>query len=335
MSLHHAAPAPNLTPEGPAPGRKWWPFVAGAAALLVIALVAAFAVLRDDATAAAEPAIGVPVLADGVTAGGPLTGQARTLAKALGGLECSVRFTGADGGQAGCFTFRTADQILFEVVYQYRMDGTVIGLNVKVEARKGTETGPALRDLVSTVARVVFPADQSELLTALRAWGGARSGSWGDYEFVGRGERGRLSASKSGGSPIKVPVLHLDTPETGLAGGLRADGFACARDNESCHSKGAGKPGQTVQMSGPDTGITYLVASADTQETFVDLQAKVFGHLRGAAVEPFKQWLTGHLDGRSHLAYIAGWRVDLRVFPGATGKLELTVFNEEVWQVPE
>jgi hypothetical protein len=37
----------------------------------------------DDGTAAAEPVLSSPVLADGVAAGGQITGQARTLWDAL------------------------------------------------------------------------------------------------------------------------------------------------------------------------------------------------------------------------------------------------------------
>lgn len=315
----------------PAPRRTWWPFVAGAVVLLVIAVVAAFAVLRDDASAITEPTSSDVVLADGVTAGGELVGQSRALADALSGrgMECSARFTGADGGQAGCFTFRAADQLVFEVVFQHQPDGTVIGLNVKVAGPKRMETGPALRDLAGIVARVVFPADQAELTTTLRtSVGGALSYSWGDFEIVGIGPRGSLSASKAGSTPIKVPVLRFDTPEADLADGLRADGFSCTGDNQSCQ----GKPGLTVQMLGPDTGITYLVVGGPTQQAFGDLHAKVFGHLRGDAAEPLRRWLAEHLDGRSHLAYVAGWRVELRVL---RGKPELTLRNEEVWQVPE
>lgn len=347
MSLHRPTPAPptGFEPGVHPPRRRLWPFVVGGvvAGLLVVALVAAFAVRRDSEPAAAEQL----VLAGGVTAGGSVSGQARTLADALvqRGLGCSVRFTGADGGQTGCFTFREAGRTTMEVVYQYQPDGTVIGLNIKVNAPDSTENAPVLRSLVNTVAPIVFPADMADVTSVLQAWAGWPDGSWGNYEIVSRGPRPSLSASKAGSKPIKVPVLHLDTPETGLADGLQTDGFACARDNESCRGKYAGKPGLTVQMSGPDTGITYLLASAavggDSQKAFDELQTKIFGHLRGNAVEPLKQWLAGHLDGRSHIAYVAGWRVDLQVFHGTTaatkeqpGQLRLTVFNEEVWQVP-
>lgn len=47
------------------------------------------------------------------------------------------------------------------------------------------------------------------------------------------------------------------------------------------------------------------------------------------------------MDGRSHVAYVAGWRLDLQVFHPTTAttnevptRFILTIFNEEVWQVP-
>jgi hypothetical protein len=122
-------------------------------------------------------------LADGVTAGGQITGQARTLSDALArrGLECSVRFTGVDGGQTGCFTFREAGRTASEVVYQYRPDGTIIGLNIEVAATESTETAPGLRALVNTVAPIAFPA---KVTRVLQAWGGWAYGSWGDYDVL-------------------------------------------------------------------------------------------------------------------------------------------------------
>jgi hypothetical protein len=292
-------------------------------------------------------------LADGVTAGGQITGQARTLSDALArrGLECSVRFTGADGGQTGCFTFREAGRTASEVVYQYRPDGTIIGLNIKVAATESTETAPGLRALVNTVAPIVFPADRAKVTTVLQAWGGWAYGSWGDYEIVSRGPKTLVIASKADTTPIKVPVVHLDTAEAALAEGLRADGFRCARDDESCRSRYAAKGALTVTMSGPDTGITYLAAAASdmsagaeravTEKAFTTLLGRVFGHVQGSAVTPFGQWLEAHWDGRSHTAFVAGWRLDLQLIHGTTAatkklptQVKLTIFNEEVWQVP-
>jgi hypothetical protein len=334
MSLHRPAPAPRTEIESP-PRRRLWPFILSGllAGLLVVALVAAFVVRRDDATAGAESGTAPLVLADGVTAGGRLSGQARTLADALAqrGLECSVRFAGANGGQTGCFAFQYAGRTTVETVFQYQPDGSVIGLNIKVTG--SGETGPALRTLVDTVAAIVFPADLPTVTGVLeRAYAGFPDGSWGKYEIIGRGEKTSLSASKLNSTPIKVPVLHLDTTEPRLADALRADGFTCTGDNETC----ARQPGLALKFSGPDTGITYLVATAatgaTTQKAFDELRAKVFGHLSGSAVQPVQDWVTQHLDGRSHTAYVAGWRVDLQVAEGK--QIRLTLFNEEVWLVP-
>jgi hypothetical protein len=321
-------------PNDQPPRRRLWPFVSGGviAGLLVVGLVAAFVVRRDDAAAGAEPRTAPLVLADGVTAGGRLSGQARTLAAALAqrGLECSVRFAGADGGQTGCFAFQ-AGRTTVETVFQHQPDGSVIGLNIKVNG--SGETVPALRTLVDTVGPIVFPADLPTVTDVLeRAFAGFPDGSWGKYEIIGRGEKTSLSASKLNTTPIKVPVLHLDTTEPRLADALRADGFTCTRDNETC----AGQPGMALKFSGPDTGITYLVATAatgaTTQKSFEQLRAKVFGHLSGSAVEPLRDWVTQHLDGRSHSAYVAGWRIDLQI--AANKQTRLTLFNEELWLVP-
>jgi hypothetical protein len=337
MSHRRPTPAPPMDfgPNDRPPRRRLWPFVSGGviAGLVVVALVTVFVVRRDDAAAGAEPRTAPIVLADGVTAGGRLSGQARTLAEALAqrGLECSVRFTGADGGQTGCFAFQQAGRTTVETVFQYQPDGSVIGLNIKATGSK--DTGPALRTLVGSVAPIVFPADLPTVTDVLeRAFAGFPDGSWGKYEIIGRGEKTFLSASKLNTTPIKVPVLRLDTTEPRLADALRADGFTCTGDNETC----AGQPGMALRFSGPDTGITYLVATAatgaTTQKTFEQLRARVFGHLSGRAVEPVRDWVTQHLDGRSHSAYVAGWRVDLQVT--SNKQIRLVLFNEELWLVP-
>lgn len=334
---HHPAPAPPMGfgPNDRPPRRRLWPFVSGGliAGLVVVALVAAFVVRRDDAAADAESRTAPLVLADGVTAGGRLTGQARTLADALAqhGLECGVRFASADGGQTGCFAYQQAGRTAVETVFQHQPDGSVIGLNIKLTG--SGETGPALRTLVDSVGPIVFPADLPTVTDHLeRFFGGSPEGSWGKYEYLARGGKTSLSASKLNTTPIKVPVLHLDTTQARLADALRADGFTCSDAHGTC----AGQPGVALKFVGPDTGITYLVATAatgtTTQKTFEELRAKVFGHLSGTAVEPVRDWVTQHLDGRSHSAYVAGWRVDLQVTNNK--QIRLTLFSEHLWLVP-
>jgi hypothetical protein len=298
----------------------------------VVALVMVFLVRRDDAAAGAETPTAL-VLADGVTAGGELSGQARTLADALTerGMACGVRFTGADGGQTGCFASAQTRRTTVEAVFQHQPDGSVIGLNIKVV---GGNARPVLGALIDSVGPIVFPADLPTVTATFeRAFAGFPDGSWGNYQILGRGEKTSLSASKLNTTPIKVPVLHLDTTEPRLADALRADGFTCTGDNETC----TGQPGTALKFSGPDTGITYLVATAaagaTTEKTFDQLRVKVFGHLSGSAVGPVRDWVTLHLDGRSRSAYVAGWRVDLEVTNNK--QIRLTLFNEETWQVPE
>ena len=151
---------------------------------------------------------------------------------------------------------------------------------------------------------------------------GRVDGAWGKYEIVSRGPKTEVSAAKLNSTQIKVPALHLDTTESGLADALRADGLSCTADNETCQRK----PGLAVKFSAPEAGITYLVATAATSADF----QQVLRHLSGHAVQPLRDWVNQHLDGRSHIAYVAGWRVDLQV---VGQQLRLTLFNEEVWLV--
>lgn len=308
------------------------PALAVIAVLVVAAAVAVFVVRRDDSAVGAESRTAPLVLADGVTAGGRLSGQARTLADALAqhGLDCSVRFTGVDGGQTGCFAKQTGGTTV-EAVFQHQADDTVSGLDIKVTGPR--DTGQIIRTLLESVGRIVFPADLPKLVDITEhAFAGFPDGTWGTYVIVGHGKKTSLSASKLNTVPIKIPLLQLDSTEPGLADALRADGFSCTADNETCTAQ----PGMALKFSGRDTGLTYLVATAATgatsQKTFEQLTGKVFGHLSGSAVEPVRDWLTQHLDGNSHSVYVAGWRADLEV---TTGKqLRLTLFNEERWLIP-
>ncbi|WP_432888438.1 hypothetical protein ACQPYH_07610 [Kribbella sp. CA-245084] len=247
-----------------------------------------------------------------------MTGQAKALADALTtrGLECSVRFTSADGGHSGCFA--TSGRTTLAVAFQYKQGGAVSALTIKATG-KG-ETAPALQSLVATVGPVAFPADLEKLTGVLRqTWGGAMEGNWGKYEIVARGPKTVINAERFGNQQIKVPVLHLDTTEPELAKDLTGDGYTCATDNETCQRK----PGLALKFSGADTGITYLVA---TGATSAQLSEDLLDRLHGSAVAPIQDWVSQHLDGKTHIAYVAGWRVDLEVI----GKqLRLTLFNEE------
>ncbi|MEU4394093.1 hypothetical protein [Kribbella sp. NPDC023855] len=332
---HHAAPDPPWGFDDRAPQRRRWPVVSGGliAGLVVIALVVVFLVRRDDPAAGLEPPTAPLVPADGVTAGGELSGQARALADALTqrGLECSVRFTAPEGGQTGCFAVQDVTGTTVEAIFQHHPDGSVIGLNLKVNGPKYTRG--LLRSLIDIAGPVVFPADHPAVIDIFnRAFAGFPEGSWGDYHLLGHGAKTYLSASKRNITPIKVPVLHLDTTEPQLADALRADGFTCTGDNETC----TGQPAMALKFSGPDTGITYLVATATngatTPETFNQLRIKVFAHLRGNAVGPVFDWVGLHLGGPSRSAFVAGWRVDLVV---SDKQIRLTLFNEETWLVPE
>ncbi|HZX07917.1 hypothetical protein [Kribbella sp.] len=321
MSLHDPA----------APRRAAWPFVlAGVLAVLLVGGAATFFLVRRDTPTATVTQDSGQSLAEGVSVGGVMSGAAKTLADTLAGrgLECSVRFTTADGGHSGCFAEESGTSIA--VVYQYQPDGTVGALTIDVKG-KG-ETAPTLQATTAAVGQVAFPKDVPGLLSTLRnSWGGASEGSWGKYEMLARGKKTVLNAEKFGNKQLKVPSLSLGTTEPELAKALTADGYTCAADHETCQGRYADRPGLALKFSGPDDGgLTYLVGTAATGATtgkaFEQLRTTVFGHLRGDAVTPVQEWIGRHLDGRSHIAYVAGWRVSLEVTPSK--QTRLTLFND-------
>lgn len=330
MSLHRPAPTPPATPP-PAPARRGvWPYyvLSGVLVCLLAAGAVLFFVVQRGDTAAPDRAESGLTLADGVVAGGTMTGDAQALFDALEGrgLECSVRFTSPNGGHAGCFGYASAGRTTLLVAYQYQRGGAVTSLTIKVTG--AGETAPALQSLTRTVGQVAFPADQAKLSGVLSgSWGGAVEGSWGKYEIVARGPKTVVDAAKFDSAQLDVPVLHLDTTEPELAKALAADGYTCTADNETCQRT----PSLALKFSGPDSGITYLVATGASAQSFDQLRTSVFGHLHGDAVAPVQAWISQHLDGHSHSAYVAGWRVDLEVTPGQ--QIRLTLFNDQTWLV--
>jgi hypothetical protein len=52
---------------------------------------------------------------------------------------------------------------------------------------------------------------------------------------------------------------------------------------------------------------------ATTKKAFQDWVDAAFGLVQGGGVLDVKRWIGEHLDGKSHSAYVCGWRVDLKV----------------------
>jgi hypothetical protein len=291
--------------------------------------------------------------------GGQTTGQAKKLSDALTakGLDCKVQFTITAGGNAGCFSWTDKGTTSTEVLFQYQVDGTVLGLNVKTDSRKDGVELPALASTMQTVGTVVFAADQDKVAQAVAGLGttddSTFDGTWGKYQVRDGAGGSTVIAAKSGAGQLSIPQIEMATPPTELANGLAARGFTCNATREDCDGTFRdGKGRMSVLSSGLGSGgIMHLIVEADdtsrdadagaTKKSFTDLVRTTFGIARGNGLSDVQKWFADHQDGESHSAYVGGWRVDLVVkygtsdgAPGQANDYELTVRGDARWTVP-
>jgi len=318
--------------------------VAGAVVFAVIAALVLSSVLRGGSH---KPAAAPKT----TTSGSSAPGQAQQLTDALTALkmECSVRFTVAEGGLSGCFLWTERGKTQSEVRFQYHADGTVIAVNAK------SDKASALKPLVAATAGVVFTADQDAVNQSFGTDSGKFDGSWGSYN-TSTGAITRFVAGKSGESPLIPPQLAAETSSKAVAEALQNKGFTCEETKEDCKSTFTGynnhKGDLTVRTTGlgPD-GISYLLVSvADTSKdateqanykAFADLVETAFGVVQGPGTADVRNWITQHIDGESHTAYVSGWRVELTVTygspyePNLPGYVRATMYTDSLWTTPD
>ncbi|WP_166678541.1 hypothetical protein [Kribbella voronezhensis] len=323
--------------------------------ILIVGGVAVWLTQRggDDGGSAAAPAPNV------AQAGGETTGQAKELTDALigKGLECSVRFTIAAGGNAGCFSWADKGTTSAEVLFQYDSGGTVIGLNLKTFSQKEGVAFVTLAPVLRTVSEVVFGADQDKVARAVAELpttdDATFDGAWGKYHVREGASGTTVSAAKSGKYPLTVPRIEMASSPAKLADALTAKGFTCDAAREDCSGSFRDGKGRTSVLSaGLGSGgiSTLIIGAADTsrdadaettKETFAELVGNTLGTAGGNGLSDVQKWSADHLDGQSHSAYVGGWRVDLVVKYGtAYGDAELassfglTVSTDSLWTVP-
>ncbi|WP_328334932.1 hypothetical protein OHA70_20445 [Kribbella sp. NBC_00382] len=327
-----------------------------AIALVVALLVVVVLVVNNRGSGGTAPAAGPNV----ATVGGTTTGQAKELTDALTdkGMDCSVRFTLAGGGQAGCFSWSEKGITSIEVLFQYAADGTVIGLNAKAVSDADGEAVTTLPRAVAAVAPVVFDADGAKVKAAVAQLATTDQaefdGSWGKYKVRDGASGSTLSAAKSGANPLTVPSVQMNTTPATVADGLTAKGFTCTSGDADCNGTYRGGKGRLSVMT--TTGLrsdelTYLLVGADdkakdantatTKKAFQDTVDTAFGLVQGGGVPDVKKWIGEHLDGHSHSAYVGGWRVDLKVtYDSPFGAQNVPTyyraitFTDTLWTVP-
>ncbi|WP_157979830.1 hypothetical protein [Kribbella monticola] len=309
----------------------------------------------DDGGSASSPAAAPNV----AQAGGETTGQAKELTDALTGkgLECSVRFTIAAGGSAGCFSWADKGMTSAEVLFQYDNGGTVIGLNLKTFSQQEGVAFVTLAPVLQTVSEVVFDADQDKVARAVsdlpKTDDATFDGSWGRYHVREGASGTTVSAAKSGKYPLTVPRIEMASSPAKLADALTAKGFTCDAAREDCSGSFRDGKGRTSVLSAGlgSSGITTLIIgatdtsrdadAATTKQTFTELVGNTLGIAGGNGLPDVQKWSADHLDGQSHSAYVGGWRVDLVVKYGtAYGDANLassfgvTVSTDSLWTVP-
>ncbi|MBB6567205.1 hypothetical protein HPO96_36415 [Kribbella sandramycini] len=314
------------------------------AALGLITVIAVVGVARTD-----RPA---PSRANPVTVGGGVSGQARELYGALIGkrMECSVRYTVAGGGLAGCFSWADRGETQSEVVFQYRTDGTVTGINAKSTSTQASRTTAAFKPYLAATAKVVFRGDKDKL-NDLVGQDAEFDGLWGKYALSNGAAGTALSAAKADSTPLAAPQLAAETAERTLAILLKKQGFTCSANDEDCTSPlRDGKGSRAVRMTDLGAaGITYLLISindsgagatkAANLAAYGELAETTYELVEGPGIEGVRQWLQQHQDGTSHTAYVAGWRIELQATYGTAADVPTAIRSimstDAPWRTPD
>lgn len=352
------------------PGQQWGsspPRNRGRVGLLVglgvvLALVVGGAVVwltqRGDSGGSA-PASAPSTVPNVVKVGGETIGQAKELSAALmgKGLECTVRFTGTAGGQAGCFRWGDKGTTSSEVLFQYQPGGTVIGLNLKAVGQREGAAFVELSLAFQAVAPVVFAADQDKVAQAVanltKVDDTTFDGNWGTYRVRDGASGMTVSAARSGAAQLAVPDLQMAKSSAKLADAFSAKGFTCNVTREDCDSTFRGGKGRLSVLSSTiaPQGILQMIIGADdtsrdangdqTKQAFSTLVHTTLGLAGGNGLPAIDKWFDEQLSEDSHSAYVGGWRVDLVVryenlygVASQPSNYRLTISAATLWTVP-
>jgi len=137
---------------------------------------------------------------------------------------------------------------------------------------------------------------------------------WGELRLSNSGDSLRLSGGKSGTDSMAVPRKQFESTEANVKAGLQGKGYECST---SCRKKLGDYGSQRVYTYGSEgSGIRTLEISVqadadDTKAAFPAAVADTFALAKGPDVTAIQAWMKSHSDGKSHVAYVSGWRVEL------------------------
>ncbi|MEU8225718.1 hypothetical protein [Kribbella sp. NPDC048915] len=268
----------------------------------------------------AEPT-GSPTSSGGPGQNGELgnaTGQAKSVTEKLqaNGFGCSDLFNSGQGAHRGCFKAEGRGKSA-EALFQFASDGNIIAVRLEAQDSENFNNAQVAFDqLLQSVGNEAFGADQvKKVQDAVKT--GQRSDtvgtSWGELRLSNGGQDVRLTGHKSGEESLELPDQKFDTTQTQLSAALKAKGYVCT---SSC-KKDIGKYGyqRVFIIDVKDQGINELEVSVsgdseDAKKALPVVINDAFGAVKGANVEAVKAWIKAHNDGKPHVAYVGGWRVE-------------------------
>jgi hypothetical protein len=251
---------------------------------------------------------------------GKSVGQAKAATTKLqaAGFRCGDLFNDARGGHRGCFRYTKSTEA--EALFQFRADGTVIGISLRsYDTDNVLRAKQAFDQTLDALGSQVFASSLAKVKATVNT-GDKRTEvgtDWGELRISNSGDTFRLSGGMAGADSFELPRKQFDSTEQEVRDALKAKGYDC----DSYCKKGAfgtGEASTFVSMygsSGEGVRTVSVRVSGNgpaVSSTFTTSVADAIGALRGADVNALQTWLKSVPPTGSLSAYVNGWRVDIK-----------------------
>jgi hypothetical protein len=141
---------------------------------------------------------------------------------------------------------------------------------------------------------------------------------WGELRLSNSGDSLRLSGGKSGADSLEVPRKLFDNSEAEIQAALKAKGYECT---SFCKKGGFGNGQASAYVhafgssgSGVRSVMVNVSGDADAAKTrFTSSVGDMFGIVKGPDVQGLQAWVKANGDGKAHISYVNGWRVEINV----------------------
>ncbi|MGH3465424.1 MAG: PT domain-containing protein [Kribbellaceae bacterium] len=252
---------------------------------------------------------------------GGSTGQAKAATDKLVslGYQCSDLFNGPQGAHRGCF--KNAEATEGEAVFQFSPNGDVIGMQLRAyDGDNVNNAKKAFDEALQALGGQAFGADVARVQAAVNS--GQKSSEvatgWGELRLSNSGDSLRLSGGKSGADSLEVPRKQFDNSEADIQAALKAKGYECT---SFCKKGGFGNGQASAYVhafgssgSGVRSVMVNVSGDADAARSqFTSSVGDMFGIVKGPDVQGLQSWVKANGDGKAHISYVNGWRVEINV----------------------